>query len=90
MSQCSSVLVLLLVSASLSAAEPVARANPEIGVQTQRWLELQNSNNAAQGTARPLPGEVADAIYERYVNSFRHPIPVQFERESFNTGSSGQ
>jgi hypothetical protein len=28
-----------------------------------------------------MPGEVADRVYQRYLQSFTHPIPEQFERE---------
>ena len=37
-----------------------------------------------------MPGEVADAVYERSLNSFKHPIPEQFRRQSSGSDSGGQ
>lgn len=71
------------VTADASASEPGLEA-PD----TRAWLNLQAGGTAAQGAARPLPGEVADAVYQRYLQSFTHPIPEQFKRQS--TSSEGQ
>lgn len=62
-----------------------AAAASGFGAGTRGWLELQVSGSAASTTARPLPGEAASHVYERYSNSFKHPIPETFERESFST-----
>lgn len=72
--------VALLVA--MTAPAPAAEKQ-EIGAQTRQWLELQRSNNAALGAPRPMPGEVADEVYQRYLKSFTNPIPDQFERGSF-------
>ncbi|TAJ50619.1 MAG: DUF3613 domain-containing protein [Nevskiaceae bacterium] len=61
---------------------------PVLGAESRAWTDLQASGSAAAGGARPLPGEVADAVYQRYLNSFKHPIPEQFTRDS--GGSGGQ
>lgn len=75
-----------------AGSEPAAKASPNaepvLGADSRAWIDLQASGSAAAGTARPLPGEVADAVYQRYLNSFKHPIPEQFTRES--AGSQGQ
>ncbi|ROH92981.1 DUF3613 domain-containing protein [Stagnimonas aquatica] len=72
--------------------EPPAKAEagsePVLGADSHAWIDLQASGSAAAGAVRPLPGEVADAIYQRYLDSFKHPIPEQFTRES--AGSQGQ
>lgn len=59
------------------------------GAETRAWVDLQTSGSAAVGDARPMPGEVADAVYQRYVNSFKHPIPAQFPRTSGGESGSG-
>lgn len=66
-------------------------AEQKVGEQTRAWLDLQRSNNAAYGAVRPMPGDVADKVYERYLNSFTHPIPEFYKRDRFvqGGGSSG-
>lgn len=59
------------------------------GAETRAWVDLQASGTAAVGDARPMPGEVADVVYQRYVNSFKHPIPAQFPRTSGGESGSG-
>ena len=59
------------------------------GAETRAWVDLQASGSAAVGDARPMPGEVADLVYQRYVNSFKHPIPAQFPRTSGGESGSG-
>jgi hypothetical protein len=78
--------LLLAMPGIASAADP-APEDAAFGTQTRAWLELQTSNNASLGAARPMPGEVAEQVYSRYVKSFSHPIPENFERESFGSGS---
>lgn len=56
-----------------------------LGESTRGWTTLQTSGSAASSEARPLPGDVAKNVYERYANSFKHPIPEKFERDSFST-----
>lgn len=60
-----------------------------VGDETRTWVELQTSNNASLGPARPMPGDVANEVYSRYVKSFSHPIPEHFEREKFTSSSGG-
>lgn len=60
-------------------------SKPPLGQATRAWTELQRSNVAALGWARPLPGDAADKIYQRYQNSFGQPIPETFTRKSFST-----
>jgi hypothetical protein len=81
------LLIGLALAAPLAAlaADPLS---PRLGGSTRAWLELQRSGNASLATPRPMPGEVADKVYERYVNSFAHAIPETFSREQFVGGSS--
>lgn len=69
--------VILVLSACAS--------RPPLGQETRAWTDLQRSNVAALGWARPLPGDAADKIYQRYQNSFGQPIPETFTRKSFTT-----
>ena len=73
--------------------EPAARATPPAAAEAggaRAWLDLQAAGTAASNEPRPMPGEVADAVHERYLNSFRHPIPEQFRRQSGGSDSGGQ
>ena len=76
--------VLMLASAAQAADAP---AKP--GESTRALLELQKRGTAAAPAkaAKTVPGEVADRVYQRYLNSFSHPIPASFPRESFGGGS---
>ena len=29
-----------------------------------------------------MPGEMADSVYQRYLDSFKQPIPAEFKRQS--------
>ncbi|MBI2383566.1 MAG: DUF3613 domain-containing protein [Gammaproteobacteria bacterium] len=72
------MLVASLFSCAAQAAEPAP-----LGRQTAKWLDLQRSNHAALGAARPLPGDAADRIYQRYLKSFSHPVPESYNRKRF-------
>ncbi|GAC1628233.1 MAG: hypothetical protein NVS9B10_17960 [Nevskia sp.] len=71
------------------AATPPAVTASGFGASTRNWTSLQISGAAAVKDERPLPGEVATKIYERYLQSFTHPIPEKFSQSSFSTGGSG-
>lgn len=80
-------LVLLLALAPLAQAAPTDSA-PRPGAETRAWLRLQASGTASVSEAQPMPGEVADKVYQRYLNSFGQPIPATFQRDSFTGGGS--
>jgi len=77
--------VLLLIGALAHAEQ---QPPPAVGTDTRAWLELQRSGAASTPQVQPVPGEVADKVYQRYLNSFDQPIPAEFDRESF-VGRSG-
>lgn len=70
-------------------AAPANSLTDSSGAETRAWIDLQASGSAAVGDARPMPGEVADAVYQRYVNSFKQPIPAQFQRSGSENSDSG-
>ncbi len=72
-----------------AAAVPGSSVTDSSGAETRAWVDLQASGSAAVGEARPMPGEVADVVYQRYVNSFKHPIPAQFPRTSGGESGGG-
>ncbi|MDO9453989.1 MAG: DUF3613 domain-containing protein [Stagnimonas sp.] len=83
----SSFLLAFAVTAALPFAAGAADVEKPIGDQTQAWVKLQQSGKQASGAPRPMPGEIADNVYQRYVDSFKQPIPAEFKRQS--TGDSG-
>lgn len=81
--------ILALVMAAATAALPVAAAEAQkpLGDEAKAWVDLQQSGQQASGAPRPMPGEIADSVYQRYVDSFKQPIPAEFKRQS--SGDSG-
>jgi len=76
-------LVFLLLALSGCATAP---AN---GRDTREWLTLQKGGAAASGETQAMSGEAADKTYQRYVDSFGHPLPESFAREGFTGGQGG-
>ena len=76
--------LLLAVHAPMSQAD-TEPAKP--GEQTRAWLDLQASGAQASPADRPMSGEVAERVYQRYLDSFTHPIPDRFRREAFTDDS---
>jgi len=84
-------IVLAAFIGSVALAQPAgdATAAPsDFGSQTNAWLSMQLNPAYTANDPRPIPGEVANRTYVRYLDSFSHPIPEQFERQSFS-GSGG-
>lgn len=79
----------LLLGSALTAGVAWAQTAPELplGSQTHQWVQLQKDPKAQSAEARPMPGEIADEVYKRYVNSFKYPIPEQFKRQPGASGS---
>lgn len=58
----------------------------DVGPTVRRALDMQSSGRKSVVT-RPMLKDVADRTYERYLESFTHPIPEQFDRdETFSSG----
>lgn len=68
---------------------PAGSSVAPLGAESQAWVQLQQSGSAASGEARPLPGEIADHIYQRYADSFKQPIPAEFKRQSTGSADDG-
>lgn len=76
------------VVAAFGLAGPVlaqAQDKPRIGDQTRAWMDLQATGTQASEAERPMTGELAERVYQRYLDSFTHPIPDQFKREAFTS-----
>lgn len=82
-------IVLLMTLAALSGSALADENRTAYGDQTHAWLALQkNAENKAP--ARGLPGEAADRVYQRYLQSFTRPIPERFERDRVNSDSNSR
>lgn len=64
-------------------------SQPGTGRDTRAWMDLQKGGSAASAEPQPMTGEVADKVYQRYVDSFGYPLPEQFKRESIKSGEGG-
>lgn len=75
----------LALAVSLSAPLALAQAaeREAFGEDARRWVDLQVSGDAAERSPDGMPGEIAERVWQRYVESFSHPIPERFEREGF-------
>lgn len=75
----------VLTAASPASAGTDAHAEPAIsvagipfGARTREWLDVQRRTSADR-TPRPLPSEAEARAFQRYLESFSHPIPERFE-----------
>ena len=60
----------------------------EIVHATSALLDLQRSNRAA-ATPQPIDGAAGTFAYQRYIDSFKTPIPQWFGTMSASGGGSG-
>lgn len=60
----------------------------QIGDTTRALLRMQADGSNA-GNALPMLGETASRSYQRYLNSFDHPIPEYFEATLPNSKQGG-
>lgn len=60
-----------------------------LGDETRAWTDLQKSGAASNPKPQPMPGEIADKVYDRYLKTFDHAIPETFSRDSFVGGGGG-
>ncbi|ABB08262.1 DUF3613 domain-containing protein [Burkholderia lata] len=76
---------------TLCAGVAHAQGNPpasEIGHATNALLDLQRSNRAA-AAPQPIDGAAGTYAYQRYIDSFKAPIPQWFGTMSTSGGGSG-
>ncbi|HBA66666.1 MAG TPA: DUF3613 domain-containing protein [Methylococcaceae bacterium] len=79
--------LVLSFNASITFAESSSSSERSVGKETRRWLELQSSGVAASTSRQTVSGPVADAIYRRYLDSFKHPIPEFYKSKQDGEGS---
>lgn len=63
------------VSAQVTPTKLVLVQQLKVGEATQKLLMLQASGVAASNNQYPMPVAVAEKVYQRYIDSFSHPIP---------------
>lgn len=82
-------LIVVALAALLPLTAIAAEPSTSTGTQSKDWVDLQTSGKQASGTLRPMPGEIADNAYQRYVDSFKQPIPAEFKRQSADSSGNG-
>ncbi len=87
-------LVSLVMAASAMEPPPATVSAPAVsagafGSETRAWVDLQASGTQAAEGLRPMPGEIADHVYQRYLDSFKQPIPAEFKRQSAAASGNG-
>jgi len=65
-------------AATIPVADAPASAPPGIGDTTRALLRLQADGTQA-GNVLPMLGEAASRSYQRYLDSYDHPIPEYFD-----------
>lgn len=72
--------------------ESSATTRLQHGDATHGLLAMQREGDLASRTPRPLAGDVASLSYQRYLDSFKHPIPEKFTTtvSKSGSGSSGR
>jgi hypothetical protein len=83
------LLMILALTLPLSALADDKDAKYHLGDETRAWTDLQISGSASDNVPRPMPGEIADKVYDRYLQTFGYAIPQSFQRESFVGSGSG-
>lgn len=58
-----------------SSTKKVFTPSLQVGDATHRLLEIQARGTLASDRLYPVPVAVAEKIYQRYLDSFAHPIP---------------
>ncbi len=59
----------------------------QVGDATSNLFAWQRGGEIASSTPRPIAGSVASRSYERYLKSFEHPIPEQFNSSVKSTSA---
>jgi len=70
-------------AATPASASAAPAAGQGFGSQTRYWLATQASGANAVSDPRPMSGEAATLVYQRYLKSFTHEIPERYESDSF-------
>ena len=73
--------IFILLAGGLVTTAAIAE---ERGAEARAWLDLQRGGSQASETPRPMSGQQAQNIHERYLESFTHPIP-EFYRDPDET-----
>lgn len=82
----------MLMAVGLAGCATLAQAEDtrgEPGAATREWLALQKNPQAQSATPPQVSGEVAARTWSRYLKSYEQPIPAEFDRDQFVTGSGG-
>lgn len=69
--------------------QSVVQPRLQVGDATSQLLALQRGGSVASTTPRPIAGDVATRSYQRYLQSFDHPIPERFGPTVGATTSGG-
>lgn len=81
--------ITLLLLSTLSFAALATELETRSAAETRTWIELQIGGKKSAGGPRPMPGEIASNVYQRYVDSFKQPIPAEFKRQSSESSGEG-
>ncbi|WP_219219801.1 DUF3613 domain-containing protein [Variovorax boronicumulans] len=70
--------------------QPALSVRLQVGDATHNLLAMQREGNVASTIPRPLAGDVATLSYQRYLDSFKFPIPEKFSATVQKSGSGSR
>lgn len=73
-----SLLIILMLLPVAVPAEQDTENRYQPGEQTRDWLQMQSTGQSATQQPPRQTGPEAARAYERYLNSFEHPIPQYY------------
>ncbi|MCD5994329.1 DUF3613 domain-containing protein [Pseudomonas sp. CDFA 602] len=87
------LLLALLTTVSSTAMAEERRASAEQGqhpdqTQTETWLQVQARGNAASPKQQSSTPAERDLSLQRWLDTYKHPIPPFYERETGGSFSS--
>ncbi|RMT76752.1 DUF3613 domain-containing protein [Pseudomonas viridiflava] len=85
---CGAALIALSSNALAIDDSPSPRERPQRQSQTETWLQLQASGAAASTIRQTSTPSERDLSLQRWLDTYKHPIPPFYEQESGGSFSS--
>lgn len=83
------LMIIALIMPLAAIADDKDNTEYKLGDEVRAWTKLQESGAASNPKPQPMPGEIADKVYDRYLKAFDQAIPESFTRDSFVSGGGG-
>ncbi|MEH6368055.1 MULTISPECIES: DUF3613 domain-containing protein [Pseudomonas] len=87
------ILMAVIISSACLAAgaaetvQPPPREQRQVASQAESWLAIQRDGVAASSHKQVLTSAERERSYQRWLDSYQHPIPEFFEQKQDDMGS---